>query len=124
MYSTVDGVNDIVRKEFIPKAQSESKKPNAVYTFTTLSFNPMFPTEDCLILKLDLLSLDTSDDNIGCVLGNNLIVVQHFELLACITAHVAVECLWSTLNDRLVHWSRIMYWKRSCTHRVLIDPVR
>ena len=34
-----------------------------------------------LILKRNLLALDASDDNLGRVLGNDLVIVEHLKLL-------------------------------------------
>lgn len=41
-----------------------------------------------LVLELDLLASDAANDNLGGVLGDDLVVVQHLKLLGCVTAHV------------------------------------
>lgn len=51
-----------------------------------------------LPLKCDLLSLDPSDDNVGGILRNHFIVVEHFEFFRRISAHVREQCLWSAVN--------------------------
>ena len=50
--------------------------------------SPPSPVHKCLLrtlllshlyLQSNLLALDTSNDNIGCILGNDFVVVQHLE---------------------------------------------
>ncbi len=49
-----------------------------------------------LILQRNLLSLNASNNNLGCVLRDHLIVVQHLKLLRRVLAHVAEERLGTT----------------------------
>lgn len=48
------------------------------YSPTTKKFAEI---ESTLVLQSDLLALDSSDNDIGGVLGDDFIVVQHLELL-------------------------------------------
>lgn len=41
-----------------------------------------------LILQSNLLPLYSPNDNLGRILGNHFVVVQHFKLFRCILAHV------------------------------------
>lgn len=49
-----------------------------------------------LVLERDLLALDPSNDDSSRVLGDHLVIVQHFELLAGVLAHVREERLRAT----------------------------
>jgi hypothetical protein len=50
----------------------------------------------CLDLQCDLLSLDASYHLLRCILGNDLIVVQHLKLLCSVPAHEVHDGLGTT----------------------------
>lgn len=64
----------------------------------TTSFHPDFCQDSSLInwirknasliLQSNLLPLYSPNDNLGRILGNHFVVVQHFKLFRCILAHV------------------------------------
>jgi len=89
------------------------EKPTPLYNYIKQTPN--------LILECDLLALDPSDNNIWCVLRDNLVIVQHLEFLRCVATHVTVQSCWSTLNSLLAKTHAI--WNRLLTYGMLINPV-
>lgn len=90
MNNFISEVSSFGRAQSLPAAlyKTYADRHDRTVCNVTNSEAVRLPFRPHLVFQGYLLALNTANDDIGSILGNDLVVVQHLKFLRCISAHV------------------------------------